>query len=204
MEQKTKERVGMFSSIRRHLNYANIVATLALLFAMSGGALAATHYIITSKNQISPKVRKELKGANGKNGATGSTGLQGTKGDAGAAGANGTNGTNGVEGKEGKEGKQGPPGPFVKALPSEESERGVWNFDGEGYSESPGEGKWSVPISFHSRPSWTQATLCLSQSPNLNMAAQTLAAQAALSMIRWLSPATSVSTFSSRNLKVPR
>jgi hypothetical protein len=28
---------------RRHLNYANVVATLALVFAMSGGALAASH-----------------------------------------------------------------------------------------------------------------------------------------------------------------
>jgi hypothetical protein len=31
------------NSLRKHLSYANIVATLALLFAMSGGALAASH-----------------------------------------------------------------------------------------------------------------------------------------------------------------
>jgi len=31
------------NSIRRHLSYANVVATMALVFAMSGGALAATH-----------------------------------------------------------------------------------------------------------------------------------------------------------------
>ena len=32
--------------VRRHLTYANVVATLALVFAMSGGAFAATHYLI--------------------------------------------------------------------------------------------------------------------------------------------------------------
>jgi hypothetical protein len=38
----------MFSPIRRHLSYANVVATMALVFAMSGSALAAKHYLITS------------------------------------------------------------------------------------------------------------------------------------------------------------
>jgi hypothetical protein len=52
-------------SIRRHLNYANVVATLALLFAMSGGALAASHYLINSTTQINPKVLKKLKGRSG-------------------------------------------------------------------------------------------------------------------------------------------
>jgi hypothetical protein len=32
------------SFLRRYVTYANVVATLALLFAMSGGALAAKHY----------------------------------------------------------------------------------------------------------------------------------------------------------------
>ena len=38
----------MFSPIRKRLTYANVVATLALVFAMSGGALAASKYLITS------------------------------------------------------------------------------------------------------------------------------------------------------------
>ena len=41
--------------------YANI-ATLALVVATSGGTLAATHYLITSTTQISPKVLKALEG----------------------------------------------------------------------------------------------------------------------------------------------
>jgi hypothetical protein len=46
--------------LRRHLSYANVTATLALVFAMSGGALAAKHYLLTSTKQISPKVLKQL------------------------------------------------------------------------------------------------------------------------------------------------
>ena len=78
---------------RRHLNYANVVATLALVFAMSGGALAAKHYLINSTKQINPKVLKKLKGNTGKTGITGATGPGGPQGP---AGANGTNGTNGI------------------------------------------------------------------------------------------------------------
>jgi hypothetical protein len=45
---------------RRHLSYANVTATVALVFAMTGGALAANHYLLTSTKQISPKVLKKL------------------------------------------------------------------------------------------------------------------------------------------------
>ena len=75
--------------IRRHLSYANVAATLALVFAMSGGALAATHYSINSTKQINPKVLKKLKGNAGKTGKTGPTGLPGAAGLQGAKGAEG-------------------------------------------------------------------------------------------------------------------
>jgi hypothetical protein len=74
-------------SIRRRITYANVAATLALVFSMSGGAIAATHYLITSKKQISPKVVKELKGNVGATGATGAAGAPGAPGAAGAAGS---------------------------------------------------------------------------------------------------------------------
>src|SRR6476659_8159306 len=89
--------------MRRRITYANVAATLALVFAMSGGALAAKHYLISSTSQISPKVLKELKKA----GARGATGPAGTQG---AAGANGVNGAAGAKGETGPEGKQGPEG----------------------------------------------------------------------------------------------
>jgi len=78
---------------RRHLNYANVVATLALVFAMSGGALAAKHYLINSTKQINPKVLKKLKGNTGKTGPTGLTGPTGPAGQAGKTGETGAAGT---------------------------------------------------------------------------------------------------------------
>jgi hypothetical protein len=99
--------------LRSRLTYANIVATLALLFTMTGGAYAAGRYLITSTKQISPKVVKALQGAKGANGSAGPagpvgpTGPQGPAGSPGAKGDNGTNGTNGENGKEGEAGKNG-------------------------------------------------------------------------------------------------
>jgi hypothetical protein len=47
--------------MRKHLSYANVVATFALLFAMSGGALAAKHYLLNSVSQINPRVLSKLR-----------------------------------------------------------------------------------------------------------------------------------------------
>jgi hypothetical protein len=75
--------------VRRHLTYANVAATLALVFAMTGGAIAAKHYLITSTSQINPKVLHRLRGAKGTTGAAGAQGKQGPQGLPGAAGAPG-------------------------------------------------------------------------------------------------------------------
>ena len=48
--------------MRKRLSYANVTATLALVFAMSGGAMAANSYLINSTKQINPKVLKKLTG----------------------------------------------------------------------------------------------------------------------------------------------
>ena len=78
--------------MRRHLTYANVAATLALVFAMSGGALAAKHYLVNSTSQINPKVLKKLKGNTGATGRPGVTGLPGTPGREGPAGRTGDRG----------------------------------------------------------------------------------------------------------------
>jgi hypothetical protein len=81
--------------MHKRITYANVAATLALVFAMSGGALAAHHYLITSTKQISPKVLKKLKGARGKTGATGKAGATGKEGATGNEGAKGETGARG-------------------------------------------------------------------------------------------------------------
>jgi hypothetical protein len=105
--------------------------TLALVFAMSGGAYAASKYLITSTKQISPKVLKTLKGKNGTNGANGVNGANGAQGSIGEKGTAGTNGTNGKDGAPGATGATGPAGPtgqtgYVAALPTGATEKGVW------------------------------------------------------------------------------
>jgi len=84
------------SRLRRHLSFANVVSLMALIFSMSGGALAAhflrhtvPHYTITSTSQISPKVLKKLKGETGEIGPVGPqgpTGLTGSRGQTGGRG----------------------------------------------------------------------------------------------------------------------
>ena len=97
-------------SIRRRLSYANVLATLALVFAMSGAAVAANHFLISSTKQISPKVLKQLKGRTGARGLTGRTGSGGPAGLRGEAGARGETGLRGVTGPTGATGETGPPG----------------------------------------------------------------------------------------------
>lgn len=75
--------------LRKRHTYANVAATLALVFSMSGGALAASHYLIRSTKQISPKVLKELKGRTGNTGATGKEGPAGKTGPEGKVGPEG-------------------------------------------------------------------------------------------------------------------
>src|ERR1700730_15789112 len=101
------------NSLRKHFGYANVVATLALVFAMSGGALAANRYLINSTKQINPKVLKKLKGNVGK---TGAQGLSGPKGEQGVKGEPGAKGETGPKGEAGIS--------ALSALPSGKAESG--------------------------------------------------------------------------------
>ncbi len=97
-------------SVRKHLSYANVMATVAIVFAMGGSAIAANHYLITTTKEFKPSVLKALKGNTGPRGATGAAGLPGAPGN---------------PGKEGPQGKEGPPGPSaLTTLPSGQSESG--------------------------------------------------------------------------------
>ena len=97
----------MFQTIRRHFNATGVVAVLALVLAMSGGAYAASRYVITSTKQISPKVLKSLQGKAGAVGAQGPAGAVGAQGPAGSSGAQGPAGLAGVQGPKGERGEPG-------------------------------------------------------------------------------------------------
>jgi hypothetical protein len=141
----------MLSAIRKRITPSTVIATLALVFAMTGGAYAAKHYLITSTKQISPKVLKALKGANGANGTAGLAGPAGPGGPQGPAGATGPAGAGatGPAGAAGATGAQGPPGTtgFTKTLPKGETLKGEWNVNA--YVPGAGfEGFASTSVSF--------------------------------------------------------
>src|SRR6185312_9827448 len=142
----------MFGGIRRRMSPGAVLGTIAVIFAMTGGAYAAGAIKITSIKQIKPSVVKQLKGKEGARGATGAAGAAGPAGAAGAAGKEGAKGAEGPKGETGKEGAPGPKGekgqPWVpdNTLPSGAEETGVW-----GMSKLPGTlgvGQLQVPISF--------------------------------------------------------
>lgn len=149
----------MLSFARRRLTFANVVLTLALVFAMTGGAFAAGKFLITSTKQISPKVLKSLQGKAGPAGTTGAAGAAGLagpvgatgpQGPAGAAGAKGETGSEGKEGKEGKAGKDGKNGTtgFTDTLPEGKTEEGVWGTTMVEATDGSG-GKGLVTVSFN-------------------------------------------------------
>ena len=147
----------MFSAIRGrlHVSPAAMIATLALVFAMTGGAYAAKKYLITSTKQISPSVLKSLQGKAGPagaNGAQGPAGLQGSAGPAGPQGPAGAVGVQGAKGEPGAKGEQGAPGlsGWAEKLPSGKTLTGQFAASGlsEGASFAGTPAKSSVSFPF--------------------------------------------------------
>ncbi len=140
----------MFSAIRKHLNPATIAAFVALIFAMTGGAFAAssqggrpasqagrpgskTTLAIAAKNRAKAKAKTGPRGPAGpagKSGAAGATGPAGATGATGSPGAQGPMGETGATGAAGINGTNGTNGltGFTSTLPSEKTETGAWSF----------------------------------------------------------------------------
>jgi collagen triple helix repeat protein len=113
----------VIARIRKHLGSPGVwIGTAALIAALAGGAYAAGKVIITNKNQIASKVRKELKGNVGPAGPQGAPGAKGDAGSPGAAGAAGVTGPEGPQGPKGPEGETG----FTSVLPKEATETGTF------------------------------------------------------------------------------
>jgi hypothetical protein len=117
----------------RHFSYANVAATLALVLSMGGVSVAATHYLIHSTHQISPKVLRALKGRSGSRGALGPEGPQGQLGP---------QGQRGVEGRTGPEGVSS-----LSTLPSGRSESGVYGLRPDG-GEAVANGTMGESVTF--------------------------------------------------------
>lgn len=106
----------MLSFLRRRVTYANLAMTIALVFAMTGGAFAAKRWVITSTKQIKPSVLKQLEGKPGPAGPEGKQGLAGPEGKQGPVGPEGKQGLDGKQGLEGKAGKDGTNGTNGKSV----------------------------------------------------------------------------------------
>ena len=102
----------MFSKIQRHLNPATIVAFVALVFAMTGGAFAMS--TTSSSAPSSPgagAASKDAAATVAKAKAKAKTGPRGPAGPAGKTGASGPAGAPGAQGPAGSQGPAGPQGP---------------------------------------------------------------------------------------------
>jgi hypothetical protein len=145
----------MFQALRRHVNPTTFIALLALVFALTGGAFAATSAssgsggagssqgLLATASKAKAKAKAGPRGPAGPRGATGAAGAIGAVGAIGPAGATGAAGpagpvgagipgSDGKEGPQGKEGKEGPQGPkgtsgFTDTLPSGKTETGTWS-----------------------------------------------------------------------------
>jgi hypothetical protein len=88
----------MFSTLRTRFGIPGVISVMALVFAMFGGAYAASNSASGGKATASAKAKK---GPRGPKGATGPTGPQGPAGPAGPKGDTGTAGSNGTPGSPG-------------------------------------------------------------------------------------------------------
>jgi Collagen triple helix repeat (20 copies) len=97
----------MFSSFRNRFGIPGVISVIALVFAMIGGAYAATNNSGGGKATASAKAKK---GPRGPRGPAGPAGPAGPQGPAGANGKDGANGVNGEDGAKGATGAQGATG----------------------------------------------------------------------------------------------
>jgi Collagen triple helix repeat (20 copies) len=115
----------MFQVLRRHMSYANVAVTLAVVFAMSGGAYAVSGHggasgggsgggtsarvvtVARSAGVAAAAKKKSSKGARGPAGPRGASGPAGPAGPAGPVGPMGPAGPAGARGENGANGATG-------------------------------------------------------------------------------------------------
>jgi len=147
----------MFSALRTRFGIPGVISVIALVFAMLGGAYAASDDGGDGKATASAKKAKKgprgprgprgpqgAQGPKGDTGAAGAPGLQGLKGATGATGPAGADGSDGETGATGATGPTGDPWTAGGTLPVGATQTGTWAFGRipEGITEA------RVPISF--------------------------------------------------------
>jgi collagen triple helix repeat protein len=105
----------MFSLIRNRFGIPGLISIIALVFAMFGGAYAATN---SGGGKATASAKKGPRGPRGKPGKPGPAGPQGPAGPTGPAGSAGAKGDKGDKGDAGQNGKS----VAVTAIPTEEAE----------------------------------------------------------------------------------
>jgi hypothetical protein len=156
----------MFSTLRKKIGIPGVVAVVALVFAMAGGALAASGALTSKQKKEVTKIAKQYAGkpgatgpqgpagTNGKDGAPGNNGApgnEGAKGATGPIGATGKTGSTGATGSTGKTGNTGSTGEINTAgpLPAGQTETGAFAFTEPIPAGSPASTRTIVvPISF--------------------------------------------------------
>jgi hypothetical protein len=136
----------MISKLHQRLGTAGfIIAIVALVAALGGGAYAASGGLTGKQKKEVEKIAKSVSKP-GKTGATGPAGPAGAQGSAGGKGDQGATGAPGSPGAPGEEGERGPVGsPWTAGgtLPAGKTETGSWVVLGEG---SLGLAQISFPI----------------------------------------------------------
>lgn len=128
----------MLSRFNKRFGAPGVIAMVALIFTMSGGAFAARDYVGKSSSQSRQKPKT---GPRGPRGPQGPQGLQGPQGPSGQS----------IRGPAGAEGPRGPEGsPWVSGgvLPSGKTESGTWIAAAIGEEIEPGKAEGGTAISF--------------------------------------------------------
>ena len=143
----------MFSLLRNRFGIPGVISVIALVFAMFGGAYAATNDGGGGKATASAKAKKGPRGPKGPKGDTGAAGPQGPAGPpgpAGAAGKDGAQGPQGDPGPAGSEGKAGSPWTAGGTLPKGATETGAFGmallFENEGGAFYSGSASFPIPL----------------------------------------------------------
>jgi Collagen triple helix repeat (20 copies) len=148
----------MFSLLRNRFGIPGVIAVIALVFAMLGGAYAATDKGGSGNATASAKGKRGPRGKPGKTGPQGPAGPVGPAGPAGPAGAagpkgnagpqgsaglKGPTGATGLTGTPGSKGPTGPAGPTGSTGPTGE-EGSPW-VAGTAPAGTTLKGTWSIP-----------------------------------------------------------